>query len=250
MWFKGKQRMTADENINISFENNVASLTLVKAEKSDAGEYICEAKNDAGSQRCSAVLKVKEPATFTEEMEAVNVTAGDTASFECQVTGTPPIKMKCYKDGELLKPSRKCKITFLNNIASLKISSTDVTDAAEYSCQVENDVGSSVCHATLTISDRLVPPSFFRKVKTMDTIIGSTASIDCKCSGSQPMSITWLKGDVELSDGDKCHLRFSDNMATLKLHTVDIADGGDYVCKATNTSGSDACTVTLTIVGE
>lgn len=43
----------------MTFENNVASLYLSGIEVKHDGKYVCQAKNDAGIQRCSAVLSVK-----------------------------------------------------------------------------------------------------------------------------------------------------------------------------------------------
>lgn len=58
-WLKDNDEITEDNNIRMTFENNVASLYLSGIEVKHDGKYVCQAKNDAGIQRCSALLSVK-----------------------------------------------------------------------------------------------------------------------------------------------------------------------------------------------
>lgn len=58
-WLKDNDEVTEDDNIRMTFENNVASLYLSGIEVKHDGKYVCQAKNDAGIQRCSALLSVK-----------------------------------------------------------------------------------------------------------------------------------------------------------------------------------------------
>lgn len=58
-WLKDNEEITEDDHIRMTFENNVASLYLSGIEVKHDGKYVCQAKNDAGIQRCSAVLSVK-----------------------------------------------------------------------------------------------------------------------------------------------------------------------------------------------
>uniref|UniRef100_A0A8I3PWK2 Ig-like domain-containing protein n=1 Tax=Canis lupus familiaris TaxID=9615 RepID=A0A8I3PWK2_CANLF len=57
-WLKDNDEITEDDNIRMTFENNVASLYLSGIEVKHDGKYVCQAKNDAGIQRCSALSKM------------------------------------------------------------------------------------------------------------------------------------------------------------------------------------------------
>uniref|UniRef100_S4RBA9 Ig-like domain-containing protein n=1 Tax=Petromyzon marinus TaxID=7757 RepID=S4RBA9_PETMA len=240
-WSKDKLKIAEDENHSISYKDNHAILTIVKAEKSHAGEYTCDAKNEAGAQSCSAVLSVKEPATFVDKMESVNVTVGEVAFFECRVAGSVPITVRWRKDHELLKSSKKFKMTFTNNVASLKLMSTDKFDTGEYYCEVQNDGGSSICNATLTILDRIVPPTFVRKLKNGDCVLHAKAVLECKLAGSSPLTVSWFKGVEEISDSDKFKISFEDNTAKVEILNASQVDEGTYTCKADNAAGTDSC---------
>lgn len=58
-WWKDNDEVMEDENIKSIFKNNVATLHITSVKRSLGGKYTCEAKNEAGIQRCSAVLAVK-----------------------------------------------------------------------------------------------------------------------------------------------------------------------------------------------
>ena len=57
---------------------------------SDEGEYICTAKNPAGSIEASAYLRVQEQPQFVLKPSDVSVEKGGTAKFDCEVRGHPP----------------------------------------------------------------------------------------------------------------------------------------------------------------
>ncbi|XP_067843002.1 CAVP-target protein-like [Heptranchias perlo] len=150
-WMKDKDDIQEDGNITLSFENNIATLQINAVEENHAGKYMCQVKNDAGTEKCFATLSVAEPAKITEQAQSLSVTAGNAANLECTVTGTPELKVKCFKDGNEMVPSRKHKISFENNMVSLKIPSVSNDDSAEYTFEVKNQFGTSSCKASLTV---------------------------------------------------------------------------------------------------
>lgn len=83
--------------------------------------------------------------------ESFNVKAGDSATLEVTVAGTPELKSKWFKDGVELSSGTKHKITFSKNISSLKVMSTERVDTGEYKFEVKNEVGSVSCKTTLTV---------------------------------------------------------------------------------------------------
>lgn len=58
-WLKDNDDIVEDDNTKMTFVNNVATLMLRAIEVKHDGKYFCQAKNDAGIQRCSALLTVK-----------------------------------------------------------------------------------------------------------------------------------------------------------------------------------------------
>lgn len=48
-----------DPNIKLSFENNVACLSIAAVGISHGGKYLCKAENEAGQQKSEATLTVQ-----------------------------------------------------------------------------------------------------------------------------------------------------------------------------------------------
>lgn len=58
-WFKDDRELKESDKYRMSFTKSLAVLHLSEVETEDSGEYICEAKNDAGKDTCSSVVTIK-----------------------------------------------------------------------------------------------------------------------------------------------------------------------------------------------
>lgn len=96
-------------------------------------------------------LYTSEPAQIIEKAKSLKVTEKDPVTLECTVAGTPELRIRWYKDGKQLLPSRYYTMSFENNVASFRIEPVSKEDSGTYSFKVENDFGSSTCEAVLTV---------------------------------------------------------------------------------------------------
>lgn len=94
-----------------------------------------------------------------------------------------------------------------------------------------------------------MPPTFTKSLKRVDGNIDNDVSMDCKVSGSQPMTIAWFKDDQEIVSGLKFQPEFKDSSATLRIIRLQKADSGVYKCKATNSAGFKETSGTLYVKG-
>lgn len=59
-WMKDSEYLKEDDpSITLSFENNVASLSIATVALSHGGKYLCQAENEAGQQKSEATLTVQ-----------------------------------------------------------------------------------------------------------------------------------------------------------------------------------------------
>ncbi|KAK1875087.1 Titin [Dissostichus eleginoides] len=245
-WMKDSEILRDDDsNIKMVFENNVASLSITTVAISHGGKYSCTAENQAGQQKCEATLTVQEPARVVEPAESISVTAGDSATLECTISGSPDLKVKWFKDGKEMISGRKYKMTLKDNVATMKILTAERGDTSEYKMEVSNKVGKDQCTCSVTILDRIMPPTFTKSLKRVDGNIGNDVSMDCKVSGSQPMTISWFKDDQEIKSGSKFQPEFKDSSASLRVIKLEKADSGVYKCRATNSAGFKETSGTL-----
>lgn len=79
------------------------------------------------------------------------MTVGDPVRLDCKVTGSPELKVKWMKDGKELQSIRQYKLSFENNISSLKIQSAQREDAGEYVFEVSNHISSCTCKVKVIV---------------------------------------------------------------------------------------------------
>lgn len=81
-------------------------------------------------------------------MDAV---VGESADFECHVTGTQPIKVAWAKDNREIRSGGNYQISYVENSAHLTILKVDKGDSGQYTCYAVNEVGRDSSTAQLNI---------------------------------------------------------------------------------------------------
>ncbi|VDM46236.1 unnamed protein product [Toxocara canis] len=190
-WKKRNQQMPVGRAY-IAPDNR--GLRIDRVQPSDEGEYLCQAKNPAGSIETSARLRVHAAPSFVKTPSDVSVESGDTATFHCEAEGQPPPASFWSKEGQQvktellaedeagvekkLKAEKRGKDLLFPGHTSLdgrikvsldgKLTITDVrpADDGNYVCAAMNAAGSSLTKATLKVDSKnmldLVSPLSFK----------------------------------------------------------------------------------------
>ncbi|XP_034738598.1 hemicentin-1 isoform X2 [Etheostoma cragini] len=139
--------------INIQINNRIrlldnGSLAIYGTVSEDAGNYMCVATNDAGVVERSVTLTLQSaPAIIVEPVQTV-VDAGSTVVLNCQANGEPTPAIEWSRQGRSLLGNDR--FSSLSN-GSLRISSAQKEDTAEYECVARNLLGSVLVRVTLTV---------------------------------------------------------------------------------------------------
>lgn len=83
----------------------------------------------------------------------------------------------------------------------------------------------------------------------MDKVLGSSIRMECKVSGSLPISAQWFKDGKEISTSAKYRPISHENTVSLEVNNLELEDTANYTCKVSNVAGDDACSGILTVKG-
>ncbi|KAJ0065491.1 hypothetical protein NL108_012446 [Boleophthalmus pectinirostris] len=139
--------------VNIHINNRIrqldnGSLAIYGTVTEDAGNYMCVATNDAGVVERSVTLTLQSaPAIVVEPSDTV-IDAGTTLVLNCQAEGEPTPMVEWSREGRPLLGNER--FSSLTN-GSLRITSAQKEDTAEYECVARNLLGSVLVRVTLTV---------------------------------------------------------------------------------------------------
>lgn len=91
------------------------------------------------------------PPKFTKKLKKMDSIKGSFVHLECIVSGSHPISIQWYKDGQEITASEKHKYSFHDNTAFLEINKLEGTDSGSYTCEATNKAGSNQCSGFLTV---------------------------------------------------------------------------------------------------
>ncbi|KAK1196573.1 TITIN protein, partial [Pygoscelis papua] len=192
-WLKNNKEMFSSKKYAMSTKESIFTLNVTNCDVSDVGEYQCIISNEGGSCSCSTRLSLKEPPSFVKKLENVTSILKGTAFFQCVIAGAQPLSVSWIKDEKILEDDEHHHVTFENGVATLELTNVDLSHRGRYTCQAKNESGLEKCFALLFVQDQSIPPAFIKKLTKKDSILGSSIQMECKVSGSLPITAKWFK---------------------------------------------------------
>ena len=90
-----------------------------------------------------------------KELKNAKVTAPNSATFTCNVTGDPAPKIRWFKSDREVASGKKYSMSYQDGVATLVVSQTDLSDIGCYSCEADNRVGRVTSEANLDVHSKL-----------------------------------------------------------------------------------------------
>ncbi|XP_053206711.1 cell adhesion molecule DSCAML1-like isoform X2 [Panonychus citri] len=167
---------------------------------------------------------------------AIKPVIGGKTSFTCQsLSGSPPLHVSWFKDGNELTDSSTIRIRTNEDSSMLIIDSIQSSHSGNYSCKISNRFGYDTFTTELLVEG---PPNWIEQPKDIKSHHGETIIVNCKVSGHPKPRIQWrrLSGSSWInfvSEGTRIKNIELEN-DKLIITNVSRSDNGRFGCSAIN----------------
>ncbi|XP_072046919.1 titin-like [Amphiura filiformis] len=169
-WFKDDSPLEESERFHMSMIADVhlyiVELDIEDIQPEDEGTYRIEAKNKEGQAVASVTLEVnkEEPVepSFIEPLQPSTIKEGQTAHFECRVTGTPKPDVSWFKDNVMLQKTQMTEMEH-DGVDKYWITLNEALpiDSGTFTCMAENIAGRCISGAELQVVEEPRPSEGF-----------------------------------------------------------------------------------------
>ncbi|XP_053775086.1 obscurin-like protein 1 isoform X2 [Desmodus rotundus] len=216
-WARGGVRLHSGPQCHMHTEGHTHRLVLSGLGLADSG---CISFT-ADSLRCAARLTVKEaPVTIVQVPRDLEVTEGDTATFECELSQALA-DVTWEKDGRPLTPSPRLRLQALGTRRLLQLRRCGPLDAGTYSCAVGTARAGPV---RLTVRERVV--SVLSELRSVRAREGDGATFECIVSEVETTG-SWKLGGRPLRPGGRVRIRHEGKKHILMLSELRAEDAGE-----------------------
>ncbi|XP_025134111.3 obscurin-like protein 1 isoform X5 [Bubalus bubalis] len=216
-WARGGVRLQPGPKCQIQAEGHAHHLVLSGLGLADSG---CISFT-ADTLRCAARLTVREaPVTIVRGLQDLEVTEGDTATFECALSQALA-DVTWEKDGQPLTPSARLRLQALGTRRLLQLRRCSPLDAGTYSCVV-GMARTGPVH--LVVRERKV--SVLSELRSVSAREGDGATFECTVSEVETAG-SWELGGRPLRPGGRVRIRQEGKKHILVLSELRAEDAGE-----------------------
>ncbi|KAM8931068.1 hemicentin-1 [Pelodytes ibericus] len=238
-WIRNNIALTSNPYVSVRTDG---SLHLERVLLKDAGDYLCSAKNVAGTSSRITTLNVYVSPIIQHGPQVFSTIEGTAVSLPCKANGVPKPSIIWKKKGEILVSTNETIV--MESDGSLLLSSPDGEDSGEYTCSAVNAAGYAARKVQLTVyvkpkisnPDSLHPNGSRKHHVEISVKAGEDAILPCEAKSIPPPFITWAKETQLISPYSQRHNILPSG--SMKIFDTRVTDGGMYACVATNIAGN------------
>eukprot|EP00063_Salmo_salar_P071854 XP_014046689.1 PREDICTED: obscurin-like isoform X6 [Salmo salar] len=231
-WRKGTQVLKSGEKYQLKQKESVSELLISKLVPEDSGDYSCV----CGDQKTTASLKIKEvEVTIVKVLNSCSVHEGEDVHFECHLSHVDAKEVQWKLADVPLQNNEMNLIRARGKVHSLTLRGVTQADSGT----VTFTVGHHTSTASLTV--RGAPVVFKKELESQEAVEGGSVSLTCEISADG--KVTWRRGSVLLTQGEKYSMEHTGSTYILMVHKLKVEDAGEYTCD----TGDKQSTATLTV---
>ncbi|HKK68851.1 MAG TPA: immunoglobulin domain-containing protein [Bacteroidales bacterium] len=201
---------------------NASSLTIPAAQQSDEGFFQCVISNTCDSDTTGQVsLEVNTTAQVTAQPISGSYCLGEEVTLTSTATGTPPIGIQWYNDGNMIADSTDNTLTI----------TCEAGDTTYYYAAYMNTCGTIFSDSAEIITK--MPPTITQQPQPQTVCLNDTATLSIKVSGFQPIYYQWQHEGADIDNSNASGV----NSSNLSIENIDEGQSGLYSCIAWNDCG-------------
>ncbi|XP_071041050.1 cell adhesion molecule Dscam2-like [Parasteatoda tepidariorum] len=142
-WLKDGKELMSKDNIDINHIKDISALTINPVFQNSTGNYTCVVTNNEGKDEYTALLVVKAPPLWLEQVKDSSTHVGTKFEAKCRASGRPSPVITWWKkgsQGNFVKLQSDIRTSGLEE-GHLAISDVRESDEGHYKCEANNGVG-------------------------------------------------------------------------------------------------------------
>uniref|UniRef100_A0A2C9KQJ6 Ig-like domain-containing protein n=1 Tax=Biomphalaria glabrata TaxID=6526 RepID=A0A2C9KQJ6_BIOGL len=181
---------------------------------------------------------------FVVPPESVTIQEGEPVKFSCRVTGTQPVDVFWYREGEEVEEFEESEDVEISNSGdkyNITLYNISKAMAGQYMCIALNEKGKATQYLVVTVKSNkhdLKKPEFIKGLKDVEVTEGQSVKFRVKVKGYPPPRISWYKDGTLLKSSKTCRLeKFGNRDYILTIDYATMNDDAEYTVCARNVAG-------------
>ncbi|XP_017914429.1 PREDICTED: obscurin-like protein 1 isoform X4 [Capra hircus] len=234
-WYKDGLEVEASEALQLGAEGPTRTLTLPHAQPEDAGEYVCETRDEAVTFNVSLA---EPPVQFLAPEAAPGplcVAPGEPVVLSCELSRAGALVFWSH-NGKPVQTGEGLELRAEGPRRVLCIRAADLAHAGLYTCQC----GAAPGAPSLSFTVQVAEPPLVKLVSELTPLTvheGDDATFRCEVSPPDA-DITWLRNGVVITPGPQLEMTQNGSSRTLTVRSCRLEDAGTVTARAGGTSTS------------
>ncbi|XP_071023495.1 neural cell adhesion molecule 1-like isoform X6 [Oncorhynchus clarkii lewisi] len=171
-WTRPETFESLDGNVMVRSHARVSSLTLKYVQFTDAGQYLCTARNSIGQDQQTMYLEVRY-APKIQGTVTVYTWERNAANISCEVLAHPGASVVWFRDGQQLPSANTTNVKIYNTpaISYLEVTPDSQNDFGSYNCTATNLIGTESKEFLLIQADVPSAPAIERVEPFSSTVV-------------------------------------------------------------------------------
>uniref|UniRef100_A0A674IU22 Ig-like domain-containing protein n=1 Tax=Terrapene triunguis TaxID=2587831 RepID=A0A674IU22_9SAUR len=218
-WYKDGKLITSSKKFRVDCEGKSRRLVVKQLEKTDAGEYTCEAAGQKLTFKIiiTDVCERKIRPSGLKVQKEVKAALTESATLSCEVTQAKT-EVKWYKDGKLIISSKKFKVESEDKSRRLVVEQVEKKDAGEYTCEA---AGQKLTFKVIVTGER----------DEVKAVLTESATLSCEVAQAKT-EVKWYKDGKSITSSKKLKVESEGKSRRLAVEQVEKKDAGEYTCEA------------------